>query len=361
MTASAFVATAEIAPDRAAFAEPFRVKRRAVVVAGMHRSGTSALTRVLGYCGLRMPRTLVPANEGNRAGHWESELVCRFNDALLARFGLDWISWERATPDLASERDYGDLLREGRRIILHEFGANGDIVLKDPRICRLLPFWLGVLAGLDIEPAIVLAVRAPQQVARSLERRNAIMPAYGLRAWLRFTLEAERASRHLPRVVVSFDQLMRDWRAAATALNRCAGSDLLAFTPDAERAVCAFLSKDLRHFTRDDEGSTPACVARVYRLFSEWQERPESCEDHAELDAIRSRLDEAPPCSSGAASQVGARNGFDGSASGSRVPSPGRRIALRSPSSRRDLSRLPERRCAAAAFTANSPAAGDRP
>lgn len=277
-------------------ADRYVVKRRAVIVAGMHRSGTSALTRVLGYCGLGMPRTLVPPDNGNVAGHWESKVVRDFNDRLLARIGLDWIDWRPGALDLADERDYAGLVREGARIVLSEFGETGDIVLKDPRICRLLPLWLDILAKLDIEPAIVLALRAPHQVAQSLERRNAILPCYGLRSWLRFTLEAERASRHLPRVVVSFDQLMHDWRGAAMALNRCAGRDMLAFTAEVQRQVSAFLSTDLRHFAHDDRGcSTPGCVARVYSVFSEWQNRAESAEDHRQLDAVRHALDQAAP------------------------------------------------------------------
>jgi hypothetical protein len=272
------------------------VRRRAVIVAGMHRSGTSALTRVLSHCGLGIPRTLVPADGGNVAGHWESEPVCRFNDRLLARVGLDWISWQRGAADLANQPDYADLVGEGARIILDEFGATGDIVLKDPRFCRLLPFWLDVLAELDIGPAIVLAVRSPQEVARSLKRRNAILTAYGFRAWLRFTLEAERGSRHLPRVIVSFDQLMHDWRGVAMALDQCAGGSMLACTTKAEQAVSAFLSTHLRHFIDDEsEPSIPGCVARTYAMFSQWREGPETAEDHAQLDAIRRALDAAPP------------------------------------------------------------------
>ena len=267
-----------------------------MIVAGMHRSGTSALTRVLGYCGLHMPRTLVPADEGNTAGHWESALVCQLNDKLLSRIGLDWISWRRGAADIASQRDYADLLREGRRIIRHEYGNSGDIVLKDPRISRLLPFWLDVLAQLDIEPVIVLALRAPDQVALSLRRRNAILPAYGLTAWLRFTLDAECASRRLPRVVVSFDQLMRDWRATANALNHCAGGEMLAWTAKAEEEASDFLSADLRHFEQDGSaGSTPPCIARAHDVLSQWEERPEAPEDYMALDTIRRALDEASP------------------------------------------------------------------
>lgn len=261
----------------------------------MHRSGTSALTRVLSYCGLAIPRTLVPANHGNPAGHWESKLVCEFNDTLLARVGLDWVSWRRATADLANERDYASLLDEGRRIVRREFGDDRDIVLKDPRICRLLPFWLDVFAQMDIKPIVVLAVRAPLQVAHSLRHRNAIRPKYALRAWLRFTLEAERASRELPRIVVSFDQLMADWRSEARALNESLADKILALTTETEQAVSHFLSPRLRHYAHaEQESSTPPCVARAYDTLLQWRERGETENDYKELDRIHRALNDAP-------------------------------------------------------------------
>jgi hypothetical protein len=281
--------------SQAPTAQGCHVRRRAVIVAGMHRSGTSALTRVLSHCGLGMPRTLVPPDGGNIAGHWESEPVRRFNDRLLARVGLDWISWRRGAADLANESDYSDLVGDGARIILNEFGAIGDIVLKDPRICRLLPFWLDVLRELEIEPVIVLAVRSPLQVARSLKRRNALLTSYSFRTWLRFMLEAERASRNVPRLVISFDQLLHDWRSVAMALDRCVGGGMLDCTTEADRAVSAFLSTDLRHFAYDDdERSTPDCVTNVHGVFSRWQQRPEAAEDYIQLDEVHRALDEAP-------------------------------------------------------------------
>jgi hypothetical protein len=209
---------------------------------------------------------------------------------------VDWISWRRGSVDLARERDYLDLVREGARLLLDEFGKTGDIVLKDPRVCRLLSFWLDVLYELGIEPLVVLSLRAPEQVALSLKRRNGIRPSYALRAWLRFTLEAERASRHVRRVVVDFDQLLDDWRTVVTALNRCSSGDVLACTADVELKVSTFLSPELRHFAGDNRDCLPApSVARTYGILREWQERAERREDYGELDTIAAALDNASP------------------------------------------------------------------
>ena len=40
--------------------------RYAVVVLGMHRSGTSALAGVMGHLGCDLPKMLMPANEANQ-------------------------------------------------------------------------------------------------------------------------------------------------------------------------------------------------------------------------------------------------------------------------------------------------------
>ena len=39
--------------------------RRAILILGMHRSGTSALTKVLNMCGLDLPAVLVPGRDDN--------------------------------------------------------------------------------------------------------------------------------------------------------------------------------------------------------------------------------------------------------------------------------------------------------
>jgi hypothetical protein len=272
------------------------MKRKGVIVAGMHRSGTSALTRVLGYCGLALPRTLVPPNHGNEAGHWESELVCQLNDRLLARSGLHWISWQPNLIELTSQHDYPRLVAEGSQIILNEFNTKEDIVLKDPRICRLLPFWLDVFLQLEIEPLVALTFRAPTEVGRSLDRRNGILPGYGMLAWLRFVLEAERASRKVPRVVVGFDDLMRDWRKTVRTIDAHAGRQLLLCADGADCEVSRFLSERLRHFNATaDQGQAPPWAMQTFAILSRWTEISEAASDLAELDSIRLAFDAAAP------------------------------------------------------------------
>jgi len=58
--------------------------RTAIFVLGMHRSGTSALTRVFSFLGASLPRNLYPPGLGNETGHWEPEAAVQLNDRILS-------------------------------------------------------------------------------------------------------------------------------------------------------------------------------------------------------------------------------------------------------------------------------------
>ncbi len=51
---------------------------------GMHRSGTSALTRVLSLLGAALPQHILGAGPGNETGHWEPLRLVGYHDRMLA-------------------------------------------------------------------------------------------------------------------------------------------------------------------------------------------------------------------------------------------------------------------------------------
>ena len=65
--------------------------KNAVLVLGMHRSGTSAISRTMNILGCDLPRTLMPRGPGNDLGHWESQAIADYNDTILNRLGSNWI------------------------------------------------------------------------------------------------------------------------------------------------------------------------------------------------------------------------------------------------------------------------------
>ena len=73
-------------------------ERVCVLVLGMHRSGTSALSRVLNLLGCDLPKTLMSAHPSNEAGHWESLLISHLNDEILGSAGSEWHDWLAFNP-----------------------------------------------------------------------------------------------------------------------------------------------------------------------------------------------------------------------------------------------------------------------
>lgn len=281
--------------ERAAEKVEVLPQRRCVIVAGMHRSGTSALTRVLSFCGLRLPAHLVAANSGNVRGHWESEPICQFNDRLLSRMGLHWISWQNSTTIQHDLPEKAALLEEAADLLRTEFGTENDFVLKDPRICRLIPFWRQVFAANRIDARFVLAYRHPSAVGRSIEARNGILPAYGHLAWLRFMLDAERETRGFLRMTFSFDGLIEDRSRSIDAIAAfIAQARARTFEID-QPAIDAFLSEDLRHFA-EVEQQLPPWITQAIEVFERWAgSAEEHREDYAVLDGIAAALNAAEP------------------------------------------------------------------
>ncbi|WP_151985420.1 hypothetical protein [Rhizobium sp. EC-SD404] len=240
------------------------LRRRAFVILGMHRSGTSALTRVLALLGAELPRTLVGAGAGNPLGHWESRPICDLNDRILKAAGSYWYDWRAIDESFFSSSELTAFEPEARAIFAEEFGDAGVIVLKDPRICRLYPFWRQVLDALGIEPMPILPLRHPAEVAASLEARDGMHQALGQIIWLRHVLDAERFTRHSPRVVTTFEHLLEDWQGVTHRIGD--RFEVSVGTTDSDKGIGSFLSRDQRHHAESAATSVlPAWVDETYR------------------------------------------------------------------------------------------------
>jgi hypothetical protein len=179
-----------------------------VFVVGMHRSGTSAITRLINMLGvpLTVPGDLLLPGPDNPAGFWESSVAVAVSNTLLERLGGDVFDppelahgWELAEP-LAAVR------WEARETLARVL--SGDAwVLKDPRTCLTLPFFRAVM---EVEPVIVMPYRNPLEVARSLDARNALPSGKAMGLWARYVRSSLDVTDGLPISVHGFEDLVAD-------------------------------------------------------------------------------------------------------------------------------------------------------
>ena len=127
-------------------------RRAAILVLGVHRSGTSCLAQLLNVLGAVLPAEVLAPAPSNPFGHWEPVRLLEINEEILSAIGRTWYD-SRPIPNgwFRSKAAYG--FRERlRSLIASEYGDADLILIKEPRICRLVPLYLDALAALGIEP-----------------------------------------------------------------------------------------------------------------------------------------------------------------------------------------------------------------
>ncbi len=206
--------------DLARASQQNRLPAQLVLVLGMHRSGTSALSGLLVQAGLDAPRDLMPPTKANPKGYWESLGAMNLNDQMLQQLGREWAT-SRTLPG------HGWLLNEpaarewraGLLGLLHaSYPSGGCALLKDPRLCVLLPGLRPWLESGLMTCVVFLPVRHPAEVAASLHVAEGTPRSQALVLWLGHVFQAERHSRGLERMVVDYSQMLTD---PETVLNSC--------------------------------------------------------------------------------------------------------------------------------------------
>ena len=192
-------------------------QHKGILVLGMHRSGTSAVTGMLAMAGGVPPNDVMPPTEDNPRGYWESSRIVQFNNALLVKAGTRWNVADPIDGSWFEAADRDEDVVQAARLIDTEFPANGPLLLKDPRICRLLPVWMRAFELRGIESHAVLVTRSPLDVASSLRRRadntkfrpaSIVSVLSSLLLWLRYNLDAEFHSRNIPRTILEYETVL---------------------------------------------------------------------------------------------------------------------------------------------------------
>lgn len=259
-----------------------------VVVLGMHRSGTSALTGLLRLMGLWAGEAddFPPADAHNQTGYWEHRGVWSVDEGILHALGTSWCNV--ANLDLSRLREglrarFGERARE----VVRNLERHGPWVIKDPRLCLLFPIWREILE----RPFCVLIYREPLPVARSLAARDGIPVPYGIALWEKYIREALASSQGLPRVLISYRELMADPVATVRRLH----GHLVQHGPELARLHCptdeeirSFLDPALVHHPQEPR------VERSY-LTAPQLDLLDALANSTALD-----LDPVPPLSSGA-------------------------------------------------------------
>ena len=238
------------------------------------------------------------ASSANPRGHWESAALEALNDEILKSAGSTWDDWRTFNASWYTSPNAKKFAQKAAVELKKEFGNAKLIVIKDPRICRMVPFWSKVFNGSRHTIRFIIPVRSPLEVSRSLWIRDKIPISKGLLMWLRHVLDAEMATFELPRSVIDWSAFIADWRLIMARAGEQIGLSWPSLSAKAAAEIDQFLSPDLRHHISDPTELTVhpnvnEWVQESYRAVLALTTDPRSNSAHQTLNDIRVEFDKA--------------------------------------------------------------------
>ena len=222
-----------------------------LIVLGMHRSGTSGVTRLLNLAGAWFgpPGIATEANEENPKGFWERRDVRNVCDGLLHGGGFDWYRLAGFSVDTIPTEVVTEQLAAFSET-LHSLDQHRPWVVKEPRLCLLYP----LIAPMLDQAVCVHVTREPLEVAHSVCARNGLSVQGALALWELYSLHAVAATAGQPRVHVRHEDVMNDpIGTMATLVDQLTALGVTGLHQPSPEEISEFISPDLHRQRRSPE------------------------------------------------------------------------------------------------------------
>lgn len=188
------------------------MKKTCILVLGMHRSGTSAISGVLSSYGIDFGSNLLPAAKDNQKGFFEDQDIVALNNKILRENDSSWDDSRQLEVRIRNrERAISDI----KKIICIR-NKNINFCFKDPRISILFPLYEEALTELNVRIKVVYIFRNPNEVATSLYKRDGFDETKSKLLWIKYNYFAEKYSRSHDRIVISYRNLVYDYETVSS-------------------------------------------------------------------------------------------------------------------------------------------------
>ena len=261
--------------------------KKVFYVLGMHRSGTSFLSELLSNLGLQLPKSIGGAAEDNERGFFEPlDLVSKHNQW----FEKNGLRWDRVLP-LS-----GDILKQDskltsetiKEVFAQNYFGKTPAVVKDPRLCLLLPLWKSVIEDLGLEDYYLITIRNPIDVANSLYKRNGLSEEHACLLWLIYVLSSERNTRNKRRSFLRFPNWVTSGADELARVERQLGTKFPVDHRQLDISTVFFdnLVHQQENETSSDRGTIQWFCLEIYKQVVGLQNDPNDSEILTKLDLL---------------------------------------------------------------------------
>lgn len=214
--------------------------RQALLVLGMHRSGSSLLAGMLHSCGVDLGKELLPPLPENPKGFYENKKIYELNEEILDRLHTNWNDIE-INPYLKPHKQSElDLIERIKKLINSEFRNSELFCLKDPRLSLLYPLYLKAFEQLSIQVHLIECQRDHLEIAMSLKKRNGFNLSYGYALSMHYSQRIKTLKRNHKVLPIPFNETIADPKGILKRISNFISSDL------------KYDEKEIRKFVRPD-------------------------------------------------------------------------------------------------------------
>ncbi len=223
-------------------------QNKCFIILGMYRSGASALAGSMNLLGFNLGDSLASDSGEAQAGSFENQDIVLTHDILLRDLGCSWDmvgslpqGWLESQAAAKAEMTLSGILE---RQFVHR---PEPFAIKDPRLCRLMPLWERVFTRFNIQPTMILVLRHPMEVAKSLHKRNGLDLLKGHLLWLVYNRKALAACKDHEHMLITYDQLLAD---PVTVLDSAARLSAFSGTSpmDKTQDILSLVRPELKNF-----------------------------------------------------------------------------------------------------------------
>ncbi len=248
-------------------------EKKLFIVIGMHRSGTSAVTRALKVFDIPLGDNFISASEdANPKGYWEDKDINALNVEMMEAINIDW---HTLTPIQAAAIDSlrsNGYFSRAESLIQSKFADKFALGMKDPRITKLFPFWQEVFDQGRFNQNYLLALRNPISVAKSLEKRDGFLLGKSIYLWIDHVINSLSCTQAQKRIVIDYDRLLIQPEKEIARVSKY--FHLQINQKQLNDYVTEFLDNGLCHALSNQEellidDRIPALAAEIYALMLE--------------------------------------------------------------------------------------------
>ncbi|MFK7829107.1 MAG: sulfotransferase family protein [Congregibacter sp.] len=238
----------------------------AVIVLGMHRSGTSAMAGLLSELGVFMGRKLFAAQRDvNEKGFYENAAVVHLNEEILDSLPASWDQPMLVAAEELAEASGTSVRQRCLSVMRNDYAGKKLWGVKDPRMCLTLPSWGDAIDASADSKLMLIVLRHPGEVSASLNRRDGFSIEKSTYIWLNYIVSAWLYSAGEDRMLVSYKALIEDTGAVAEEL--CQRLQL----PAAAAQKLDFVDRTLQRNVASEYGETAleSLALRIYDALTE--------------------------------------------------------------------------------------------